>query len=477
MAVQVKVVAQHMTVQAGVYIEEPSRFRIVIPTLQIIQFGLGVVVIPTIAEGVISPHDAFLHRRRIGCRAEGKISPGVIRIRTDFLSGGIIDGYDISLQVLLEVVGVKRIRSIGLVSVLQPDGSAVLIIEVYKEVVRGLRATTALRRPCLGDDLGAVQRVVVDRTAICLDGSDAIGVIREGIQELSPVHGHLHEFATVPLQRIPVVGGGVADGVILIYRRTDLCQPVAGIIVRLGRGCVTRCARRIRIFFLTKPIACVVVGIHVGLVQVRVILPRQLSQLIVGIPRHLAALVGDPCDIAVGVVGIRVCGRGAVHLRPVRADLPGGAPAAELPVPVAHRLGEACIFIRRGGFLRQAVHAVVPVRYGRPVAQTATENLQLGQRTDAASVSAGSTVVIRIPVAHSIIVVRFAVLHESAILLFSPICDQCPIAFHSHIVYTASMLSHFIVMLIISDPPYIVGGIIINFRSVSKAFEIVKFIF
>ena len=63
------------------------------------------------------------------------------------------------MQVLLEVVGVKRIRSIGLVSVLQPDGSAVLIIEVYKEVVRGLRATTALRRPCLGDDLGAVQRV------------------------------------------------------------------------------------------------------------------------------------------------------------------------------------------------------------------------------------------------------------------------------------------------------------------------------
>ena len=174
MAVRVKVVAQHMTVQAGVYIEEPSRFRIIIPTLQIVQFGLSIVVVPAVAEGVICPHDALLHRGRIGCRAEGKISPGVIRIRTDFLSGGIIDGYDISLQVLLEVVGIKRIHSIGLVSVLQPDGSAVLIIEVYQEVVRGLRATTALRRPCLGDDLGAVQRVVVDRTAICLDGSDAI---------------------------------------------------------------------------------------------------------------------------------------------------------------------------------------------------------------------------------------------------------------------------------------------------------------
>ena len=177
MAVQVKVVAQHMTVQAGVYIEEPSRFRIIIPTLQIVQFGLSIVVVPPVPEGVICPHDALLHRGRIGRRAEGEIPPGVIRIRADFLSGGIIDGYDISLQVLLEVVGVKRIRSIGLVSVLQPDGSAVLIIEVYQEVVRGLRATTALRRPCLGDDLGAVQRVVVDRTAVCLDGSDAIGVL------------------------------------------------------------------------------------------------------------------------------------------------------------------------------------------------------------------------------------------------------------------------------------------------------------
>ena len=44
-------------------------------------------------------------------------------------------GDDVPLQVLLEVVGVKRIRSIGLVSVLQPDGNAVLIIEVYQEVV------------------------------------------------------------------------------------------------------------------------------------------------------------------------------------------------------------------------------------------------------------------------------------------------------------------------------------------------------
>ena len=37
-----------------------------------------------------------------------------------------------------------------------------------------LFAILSLSHPCLGDDSGAVQRVVVDRTAVCLEGSDAI---------------------------------------------------------------------------------------------------------------------------------------------------------------------------------------------------------------------------------------------------------------------------------------------------------------
>ena len=176
-----------MTVQAGVYIEEPSRFRIVIPALQIVQPGLGVVVIPTIAEGVISPHDALLHRGRIGCRAEGKIPPGAIRIRADFLAGSVIDGYDISLQVLLKEIVLELPGRHALRPVLQPDGSAVLIIEVYKEVVRGLRATTALRRPCLGDDLGAVQQVAVLLTANRLGGPDPVCIVGKPVVRLQ--HG------------------------------------------------------------------------------------------------------------------------------------------------------------------------------------------------------------------------------------------------------------------------------------------------
>ena len=104
-------------------------------TLQIVKSRLGVIVIPTIAEVVISPHDALLHRGRIGCRAEGKISPGVIRIRTDFLSGGIIDGYDISLQVLLKEVVLELPDRHALRPVLQPDGSAVLVVQGIQDSI------------------------------------------------------------------------------------------------------------------------------------------------------------------------------------------------------------------------------------------------------------------------------------------------------------------------------------------------------
>ena len=145
--------------------------------MQIVQPGLGVVVIPPIPEGVQRADNLLLRRGGPGGIRIGEVAPGIIGVGTDFCPVLGVDGDDVPLQVLLEVVGVEYIFGITLVSVLQPDGSAVLIIEVYQEVVRGLRATTALRRPCLGDDLGAVQRVVVDRTAVCLDGSDAIGVL------------------------------------------------------------------------------------------------------------------------------------------------------------------------------------------------------------------------------------------------------------------------------------------------------------
>ena len=113
-----------------------------------------------------------------------------------------------------------------------------------------------------------------------------------------------------------------------------------------------------------RPVAGIVIDVHVGLVQVRVILPRQLSQLIVGIPDGPGGrriLVSDSGDVPDGVIDIGVPGGGVTYNRFTGTDQAGGASGADLLVLITHRLGEACIFIRRGGFLRQAVHAVVPV--------------------------------------------------------------------------------------------------------------------
>ena len=101
-------------------------------------------------------------------------------------------------------------------------------------------------------------------------------------------------------------------------------------------------------------------------------------------------------------IGLRVCGRGAVHLRPVRADLPGGAPAAELPVPVAHCPAESACLPRGNGLSRQAVQAVVLVGHRCPLAEAATLCLQPGQHIGSGLIPAAA---VGIPIAYRIIVV------------------------------------------------------------------------
>ena len=107
-----------MTVQAGVYIEEPSRFRIIIPTLQIIQFGLGVVVIPPIPERIERADNPLLTRCRARLGGNRAVAPCVIGVRAYLGSALRVDGDDVPLQVLLEVVGVVLALSVGLSSVM-----------------------------------------------------------------------------------------------------------------------------------------------------------------------------------------------------------------------------------------------------------------------------------------------------------------------------------------------------------------------
>ena len=130
---------------------------------------------------------------------------------------------------------------------------------------------------------------------------------------------------------------------------------IAGILVLLGRCFGSQRACGVIICRFTCPVACLVVGIYIGLAKVGVILPGQLAQLVIGVPGHMAALVGDSGDVAAGVIGVGIPGGSVSYGRLIRADLPGGAPGTDLPVPVVHHLGEAGTMFRCNGLRRQAV--------------------------------------------------------------------------------------------------------------------------
>ena len=103
--------------------------------MQIVQPRVRIVVIPPISERIERADNPLLNRCRARLGGNRAVAPCVIGVRAYLGSVFRVDGDDVPLQVLLEVVGVEYIFGITLASVLQPDGSAVLIIEVYQEVV------------------------------------------------------------------------------------------------------------------------------------------------------------------------------------------------------------------------------------------------------------------------------------------------------------------------------------------------------
>ena len=147
-------------------------------------------------------------------RGNRTVAPCVIGIRAYLGSALRVDGDDVPLEVLLKVVGIKRIRSIGLVSVLHPDGRAVLIVQVDQQVVEGLRPAAVPGVLGLTDDLRAVQRVPVHRRAVGLFRPDALVIVLEGVLELPGVHGHLHKLAAAPGQGVAVVCSRITNAIV-----------------------------------------------------------------------------------------------------------------------------------------------------------------------------------------------------------------------------------------------------------------------
>ena len=93
-----KIVALHISTNASqfrVNVDKSPELRVIIAAVEIVQPGLGVVIVPPIAEGILIAHGVA------GGVGDSAVAPGVVAVLShDLAGGGADDGNDIPLQVV-----------------------------------------------------------------------------------------------------------------------------------------------------------------------------------------------------------------------------------------------------------------------------------------------------------------------------------------------------------------------------------------
>ena len=107
-----------ISIDIPIRIQEPSPLRVIVPALQIVQPRVRIVVIPPISERIERADNLLLNRCRARLGGNRAVAPCVIGIRAYLGSVFRVDGDDVPLQILLEVVGVVLALSVGLSSVM-----------------------------------------------------------------------------------------------------------------------------------------------------------------------------------------------------------------------------------------------------------------------------------------------------------------------------------------------------------------------
>ena len=147
-------------------IQKSSPLGVIVSRLQIVKTGLGVVVVASVAEGIIAGIEVGSVAVAPGNRL---VSPSVVGVINHRISHGVVYGDNIPLQILLKVEGIESILGVCRVPILHPDGCTTFVVEVDQKIVA----------PSLADDLGAVQSVDVVGPVHDLVGADAVGVVGE----------------------------------------------------------------------------------------------------------------------------------------------------------------------------------------------------------------------------------------------------------------------------------------------------------
>ena len=133
---------------------KPPELRVIIPAVEIVQPGFCVVIVASVAEGILVAHGVA------GGVGDGAVAPGVVAVLShDLPRGGPDDGDDIPLQVV-EVV--EQHSPVG-----KAHALAGAVVEEPHDRIPGL----------LRQNLAAVEEEfrcgAVDRLA----GADAVGVV------------------------------------------------------------------------------------------------------------------------------------------------------------------------------------------------------------------------------------------------------------------------------------------------------------
>ena len=130
--------------------------------MQIVKTGLGVVVVASVAEGIIAGIEVGSVAVAPGNRL---VSPSVVGVINHQISHGVVYGDNIPLQILLKVEGIESVLGVCRVPILHPDGCTTFVVEVDQKIVA----------PSLGDNAATFQCVDMIHAVHGFTCAEAVG--------------------------------------------------------------------------------------------------------------------------------------------------------------------------------------------------------------------------------------------------------------------------------------------------------------
>ena len=196
--------------EISVGVNEPADGRVIIAALEIVEAGLGVIVIAAVAQWV------EVANRRVAAVVHRAVAPGIIVVGRSEFAARIEDGRNIAL----------RIEDV----VIQRRGRAIIVDHGERLVAVVIDELEGFFAPLLPHDLAGERGVGVGRVADLLAAADAGHIV--GVGHLFAVHGGLCELTALrPREGIVlavVVRDGVAGGREVARLRLPLIQDVLG---------------------------------------------------------------------------------------------------------------------------------------------------------------------------------------------------------------------------------------------------------